>query len=249
MNRSPLASMATAMHTVSLAAALFIAPSCAAPPASSTAALDALDDIHRRVLAHETDATETTAALAETVCDAAAERLRLALLLDLDALQSAAGRPDEALIERLLREGSDNAVVEEIRSGRLSPEQALRLVSDAAAAADLSPEPRQAAEQRLIERFAPWQRLQESRRALLEGLESRSAAARVLLDEAVELTAAVRSATAARRAEPMRWRAAAIQTSRLIEDQQLRSATRELIEALMPAQDAQANTTTRSNDQ
>ncbi len=248
MHRIFLASPVASRRFVALAL-LLIPSSCAAPSSDPSAALDALDDIHQRILAHEAESTAVTTDLTRAVCDAAAERLRLALLLDVDALAAAAGGPDEALIERLLREGSDNAVIEEIRSGGLSIQDALRLVSDAGAAAELSPEPRQAAEQRLIERFARWQRLQEMRRALLERLDAHSAAARALLDEAVELTAAVRSATAARRAEPLPWRAAATQAARLIEDEQLRDSTRALIETLLPAPNAQANTTARSNDQ
>ena len=232
----------------SLAAMLMLAaaPGCGSAPMDTTAALDALSAIHSRLADAAEEQQALSGQLATTVTDIAAERLRLALLLDLDELLTPAGLPDRDAIERLLRAASDNAVVREVRLGRMTLDEANQIVGDAAAARSLSPGLRSATEEHLIMRFADWQRLATTREAIIAGLDQQRRTTARLLEEAGELTGAIREATAFKLDRSIRVNAAAQSAVDLIHDAETRESIRVLLDVLLTSPDT---TSARSQDQ
>lgn len=222
------------------------APGCTSATLDTTQAFEALGGIHARLV----EAAEQQAALSDTfataLSDIAAERLRLTLLLDLDELLAPDGRPDADAIPRLLRDGSENAVVREVRVGRLTLDQANQLVSDAAQARGLSPDLRAATEEQLIARFADWQRLAATRGALITELDGQAQATARLLAEAGELTGTIRDATAGKLHRSIRIATTAQTAVGLIHDPDLRESVRALIDVLLASSDT---ITSRSQDQ
>ncbi|GEM_PF-5128606 len=224
------------------------ASGCSVGSVDSTDALTALSDCRDRLELHEQQQAALAVELTETIADVATERLRLTLLLDIDELSVPDGEFDRALIQRLLQDGSENAVVDEVRLGRLSIEQAIQLVSDATASRQLSPELRAVAEERIVERFSSWQRLVATRRTLLSRLNNHHAAAARMLNEMAQLTDAIRSASSQPRQQPIRVGDLMLQATDFIEDPELRDSTRSLIDLLLNPAGTVSKSTARSQN-
>ncbi len=237
-------------HLALLMGALVLtgASGCTTGPVDSSDALIALSNCRDRLAIHEQQQAALAADLTHTIADVAVERLRLALLLDLDDLSAPGGEVDPATIRRMLQDGSENAIINEVRLGRLSIEQATQLVRDATAVRHLSPEVRVVAEEQLVERFLSWQRLVATRKTLLERLNEQHAAAVRLLDEIAHLTDAIRSASSMRQEKSIRAGALARRATNLIEDPELRDSTRSLIDLLLEPAGATANSSARNQD-
>ena len=163
----------------------------------------------------------------------ASERERVKLLLDIDALLTPDDQPDAAAIERLLREGSDNAVIREVRLGRLSTEEAEALLHDAATARSLSPAMRESAEKQIVVRFSDWQQFELRRQAIFQRLDEQQHAVHRLLDEAAQLTESIRAATTASDDRTIRIAAAAQGAATLIPNADLRQSVEALVDAAL----------------
>lgn len=248
MNRNRLLLLALLLRHGSFATMLMLAavPGCTVASPDAAPALDALADIHASLAGAAEQQSGLCSELAATVAEIAAQRVRLRLLLDIDELVTPQGHADREAIERLLREGSNNAVVREVRLGRMTPDEASQIVGDAAQARDLSPELRIAAEQQLVERFADWNQLAATRHAITASLDEQRHATDRLLDEAAQLTQIVREVTNARRDRAIRVSTAVQGAAGFIPDPELRASVRALLDALLTSADQ--NTTSRNQN-
>jgi len=242
--RFPLLVRSASLMTMLMLAAL---PGCSSASPDATAALDALTDLHARLAGSAEQQAALCSDLAGTVAEIAAERLRLKLLLDLDELITPEGHADREMIERLLREGSDNVVVRQVRLGRTTLDEACQIVNDVALARDLSPELRAATEERLVELFGDWQQLAAARRVIADGLDQQRHATNQMIDEATQLTSAIREATSDRREPFIRVSTAAQGAAGFIPDPELRESVRALLDVLLTPADH--NATARNHDQ
>ncbi len=223
------------LRSASLTTILMLAalPGCSIASPDAAPALDVLADLHVRLADSAEQQATLCRDLAGTVAEIAAERMRLKLLLDLDELVTPDGHADRGTIERLLREGSTNGLIREVRLGRMTLDEARQIVNDVARARDLSPELRAATEERLVARFADWRQLADARRAIADGLNQQRQATNQMFDEAAQLTSAIRDATSDRRARFIRVATAAHGAAGFIPDADLRESVRALLDVLL----------------
>ena len=227
---------------VAIAAALGLSlVGCFGRAVDTEPALRALHDTQNRVAHAVSQRAEESAAMAEALMEIAAQRRRLALLLSLEELATQGDALDATTFERLLRDGSANALVQEVRRGHLTTVQALDLVRDFTAVRRLSPSLRRSAEEHLLDRLTQWREFAAAHERFIAARRSRDAHLQRLVAEAQALTAAIRDAAHRSRMQHISLITLAEDAADLIEDEPLRDSAHDLIDLLLSPDAAPTN--------
>ena len=121
---------------------------------------------------------------------------RRSILIDLDEFVSPTDQVDFDLLDSGLRDSSTkNALVSEIRSGRMTIDEAKRLLGDHAQSARLSAELRLLIDGRITRRFAAIQEIERERENVLKALAARREAVSRLSGEMKQLAGALHPAS------------------------------------------------------
>lgn len=227
----------TAGRTIVTASAITVLlPSgCARPIAGdAVAVIEHLDAATNALARLEQQDAQLWSTLVGVILDIAGERLMTTLALDLDSHISPGGEPVDDALLRLTTPGESSVLANEIRTGRLTPQQAIELLKDFAAAQFLSPQSRQTVERQVLTQLQPAAEFEAQRIAVLDALTRQAALRVALIDEVQSLVDALsRAVSAPSRTLSPPPDALHVTVDRFVEDQPLAESINTLIDALM----------------
>lgn len=191
----------------------------------------AIADAYAEDLKLERELLERVLAIRETM-------VRRSILIDLDEFLSPADEFDAGLLDASLRNvATDNALVSEIRSGRMTIDEAKRLLGDHAQSSRLSAELRLSIENRITSRFVLMQEVAQQREEVLNALSARVDAVSRLSEEIKQSAEALQPVFdgAVSPLYPMRavnMREVLTTAAQLIDDRAVREALQQTIDDL-----------------